>query len=87
MMMRNAEGTIIGSVMPKVCRQKPAPSSRAYSYSGSGMACSAAMKMTTAKPRFFHTKSRMMGTRSSAPCSQMTRARPSPLSMRLTTPP
>ena len=77
----------MGSVMENAWRKKPAPSKRAYSYKGSGMDCSAARKMTTAKPRFFHTNMRMTGTRSAAPSSHETRANPSDVTRRLMTPP
>ena len=74
---RNAEGTIRGSVMLNACWRKDAPSSVAYSYKGSGMDWSAATNMTMQKPRFFHRNISMIGTRSAALSSHITRSTPS----------
>lgn len=51
------------------------------------MACSAARKMITAKPRFFHTNIKITGKRSHAPSSQFTRSPPSATTSRFTGPP
>ena len=47
----------------------------------------AARKITMASPRFFHTKSRITGTRMAEPSSQETRSTPMSVKNRLIGPP